>query len=132
MAWEALCQPHVTPVNCRGLESSGGQSGKWGKGRSVAPAAAVRQGPREEDGRRPAGPETPTGRRLPGCRPPREGGTKLVEARRAQWAEAPLRPPPRPVPDRGFCSLGPGFPKGGLPGNGGPGAGAAAQGIWWV
>ena len=70
MAWEALCQPHVTPVNCRGLESSGGQSGKWGKGRSVAPAAAVRQGPREEGGRWPAGPETPTGRRLPVCRPP--------------------------------------------------------------
>ncbi|XP_028342171.1 translation initiation factor IF-2-like, partial [Physeter macrocephalus] len=41
----------------------------------------------------------------------------------------PGRAPPRPNPDRGFCSLGPGFPKGGLPGNGGPGAGGRPRGL---
>lgn len=35
------CQQHVTRGNFRGLESSGSQSWKWGKGRSITPAVGL-------------------------------------------------------------------------------------------
>lgn len=60
MAREALCQQHVTPVNFRGLESSGGPSWKWGKGLSVAPAMGHVPGPAgKAAGVQPG--QTPTG-----------------------------------------------------------------------
>lgn len=74
-------------------DSRGGQGWKWGKGHSVAPAVAVRQGQR----RRAAGGQlgqTPTGQPLPGRQPPGEGGPRLGEA----WpASAPRGLPPPPA-----------------------------------
>lgn len=102
MAWEALCQRHVTPANFRGLESSGGPSWKWGKGLSVAPgmgyapgAAGERQPPSSWARRPQASPWLPaTG----------EGCTSLTQARPASglpgrqaqcerpWREASWQP----------------------------------------
>ena len=50
-------RPHVIPVGFGDLEASGGWSGKWGKGQSVAPAVASLQGRWAEGGQRPAGPD---------------------------------------------------------------------------
>ena len=61
--------PHVIPVGFGDLEASGGWSGKWGKGQSVAPAVASLQGRWAEVASGQLG-QTPTGQPWAGCQPP--------------------------------------------------------------
>lgn len=69
MGRRSVCQRHVTPVNFRGLESSGGQSWKWGKGQCLPAVGLCAKASRNKAA---AGQLGQTGRAPPGCWPPRK------------------------------------------------------------